>query len=47
VGKSGLMIAVEPSQREFQRLLANLRLNRASKVLALNLAGGDQPSIAG
>lgn len=46
VGQTGLVIAVEPSQREFQRLLANLRLNRASNVLALNLAGGDQPSIS-
>ena len=46
VGPSGLVIAVEPSQREFQRLLTNLRLNRASNVLALNLAGGDQPGIS-
>ena len=46
VGPSGLVIAVEPSQREFQRLLANLNLNRASNVLALNLAGGDQPGIS-
>jgi FkbM family methyltransferase len=46
VGQSCLVIAVEASQREFQRLLANLRLNRASNVLALNLAGGDQPGIS-
>ena len=46
VGPSGLVIAVEPSQREFQRLLANLTLNRASNVLALNLAGGDQVAIS-
>lgn len=46
VGQSGLVIAVEPSQREFQRLLANLRLNRASNVLPLNLAGGNQPGIS-
>ena len=46
VGPSGLVIAVEPSQREFQRLLDNLRLNRANNVLALNLASGDQAGIS-
>ena len=40
------MIAVEPSLREFQLLVANLWLNRAKNVLALNLAGGDQPGIS-
>lgn len=46
VGPSGLVIAVEPSQREFQRLLANLSLNLANNVLALNLAGGDQAGVS-
>ncbi|NBT74116.1 MAG: FkbM family methyltransferase, partial [Betaproteobacteria bacterium] len=46
VGPGGLVIAVEPSLREFQLLLANLWLNRANNVLALNLAGGDQPGVS-
>ena len=46
VGQSGLVIVVEPSQREFQRLLAKLSLYRASVLLALNLAGGDQAGIS-
>lgn len=46
VGPDGLVITVEPSLREFQLLLASLWLNRANKVLALNLAGGDQPGIS-
>ena len=45
VGPGGLVIAVEPSLREFQLLVSNLWLNRANNVLALNLAGGDQPGI--
>lgn len=45
VGSSGLVIAVEPSLREFKLLLTNLRLNRARNVLALNVAGGEQPGI--
>lgn len=42
VGPEGLVIAVEPSQREFQLLLENLKLNQCDNILALNIAGGDR-----
>lgn len=46
VGSEGLVIALEPSQREFQRLLANMQLNHANNVLALNLASGDRLGVS-
>jgi FkbM family methyltransferase len=46
VGPTGLVIAIEPSQREFQQLLTNLRLNQAINVLALNLASGEHAAIS-
>jgi FkbM family methyltransferase len=46
VGPSGCVIAVEPSQREFLQLLANIKLNRVNNVLALNIAAGDRAGIS-
>jgi FkbM family methyltransferase len=45
VGDEGLVVAIEPSGREFGRLLANIKANSAGNVLALNMATGEQPSI--
>lgn len=46
MGDGGLVIAVEPSSREFRQLLTDLSLHQANIVLALNLAGGEQPGIS-
>jgi FkbM family methyltransferase len=45
VGDEGLVIAIEPSGREFGRLLANIDANRANNILALNIATGERPGI--
>lgn len=46
VGDHGRVIAIEPSHREYERLLANLSLNKASNVEALKLAlGADEGEV--
>jgi FkbM family methyltransferase len=40
VGKTGTVIAIEPDPRNFTLLMRNIRLNRLSNVIALNLALG-------
>jgi FkbM family methyltransferase len=43
VGRNGTVLAVEPSAREFARLLANLTLNRRLQVTAVRAAlGGEE-----
>lgn len=42
VGASGHVLAVEPSSREYERLLANLELNRTANVTPLKLALGSR-----
>jgi FkbM family methyltransferase len=46
VGDKGRVIAIEPSSREYKRLLANLRLNRIGNVEAVGVALGDTPGSA-
>ena len=41
VGKNGAVIAVEPSTREFTRLVENVRLNRLSNVYLVNAAASN------
>jgi len=52
VGKSGKVIAIEPSEREYSKLLANVELNDMRNVRCLNVAlwdsvGEKQMKIAG
>jgi FkbM family methyltransferase len=42
VGSRGTVLAVEPSTREFERLVANVALNRLDNVKAVNVALGSQ-----
>lgn len=42
VGQRGRVIAVEPSRREFERLVSHLRLNRLANVNAVNAALSDR-----
>ncbi len=44
VGSSGVVLALEPSGRDFNRLLANLQLNESAQVRALRLAASDHHS---
>jgi FkbM family methyltransferase len=46
VRPNGLVIAVEPSQREYDRLIANLRLNRIANVKATKIALGRESGVA-
>jgi len=46
VGDSGRVIAIEPSSREYERLLSNLRLNKIGNVEALGVALGEAPGSA-
>lgn len=41
VGEGGMVLSLEPSEREFKRLLANLALNDLYNVRALKLAAAD------
>jgi FkbM family methyltransferase len=43
VGRSGRVLAVEPSSRECQRLQANVALNRLDNVLLEQVALGEEP----
>ena len=45
VGKTGQVLAIEPSRREFNRLKHNLQLNRTKNIKALKLALGNNNSI--
>jgi FkbM family methyltransferase len=42
VGEQGLVVALEPSQREFQRLQAHIALNKATNVRSRRLAVADR-----
>jgi FkbM family methyltransferase len=46
VGPAGRVVSLEPSTREFQRLLAHVELNGLTNVLALQLAAGAAPGRA-
>ena len=46
VGRAGRVLAVEPSSREYGRLLANVRLNRLENVTAMQVALGASPGRA-
>jgi FkbM family methyltransferase len=46
VGAEGLVLALEPSAREFDRLQRNLALNRTSNVRARRLAAGERAGVA-
>jgi len=46
VGASGLVLAFEPSQREFVRLLENLALNACRNAVPVSVALGSVPAIA-
>jgi FkbM family methyltransferase len=41
IGPTGLVLALEPSSREYERLIRNLSLNRASNVVAVQVAASD------
>lgn len=45
VGATGCVLCFEPSQREFVRLLQNVRRNHANNLYALNLAASDRPGL--
>ena len=45
VGATGCVLCFEPSQREFVRLLQNVRYNNAKNLYALNLAASDQSGL--
>jgi FkbM family methyltransferase len=42
VGPNGRVVALEPSSREFERLIANVRLNALANVEVLKIAGSDR-----
>jgi FkbM family methyltransferase len=46
VGPSGMVIAIEPSRREFVRLLKNIELNSAHNVLPICAAASERTGIA-
>lgn len=43
VGEKGAVLAIEPSSREFQKLRANVELNRLSRVRLLQMGVSDHP----
>jgi FkbM family methyltransferase len=45
VGASGLVVAIEPSSREYGRLLANLTRNRVGNIIPIHAALGEESSI--
>jgi FkbM family methyltransferase len=45
VGASGLVVAIEPSSREYGRLLANLARNQVGNVIPVHAALGEKSSI--
>jgi FkbM family methyltransferase len=46
VGAEGAVVAAEPSRREYERLVANVRLNSLSNVVAMPVALGSGPGEA-
>ena len=45
VGKTGQVVAIEPSRREFYRLTQNLKMNKTKNIKALKLALGNSNAI--
>jgi FkbM family methyltransferase len=46
VTSTGLVLGIEPSNREYRRLKANLQLNRIESVIALQVAASDRAGFA-
>jgi FkbM family methyltransferase len=46
IGEAGCAIAIEPSLREYEMLLLNIRSNRATNIFALNCAASNKAGVA-